>query len=112
MSKLVYNPGEMDQRVSVLREARTDDGMGGASVELTTLFEAWAHVRPRSGTEQFIADRVSAEATYLFVIRYRDTVRDDDIIQWQGVNYNIRMIQTRGPRKLYLEIEAERGVGQ
>ena len=39
-------------------------------------------------------------------------VKEDDYISWQGVNYNIRHIPSVGPRSLYSEFYAERGVAQ
>ena len=108
----MFRPGEMDKRVSIIRESRTDDGMGGSTVSETTVDTVWCHVRPRSGSEQDFADRVNGQALYLFVIRYRSDILESDRIRWEGVDYNIRFISDKGPRNLYLEIDAERGVGQ
>lgn len=107
-----FRPGEMDQRVSIKREQRTPDGMGGSPVTFSTVATVWAHVRPLRGNELEAFDRVNGEAGYLFVLRYTDDVEESDRLEWEGVDYNIRFIKSQGARHLYLEIEAERGVGQ
>lgn len=107
-------PGEMDQRISIIRETTTPDGVGGQTVATAELFPAWAEVTPGSGSEQDRHDRLSGEAMYTFRIRNRRdfTIQENDRIQWEGRQYNIRFIQRPGPRQLYLMIEAERGVAQ
>ena len=108
----MYHPGEMNERVQIIRETRTSDGAGGQTLSLTTLASVWAHVRPRSGREMERFDRVNASAMYLFVIRYRTDVEESDRILWKGEYYNIRYIAQGTGRALYLEIDAERGVAQ
>ena len=108
----MYHPGEMNERVQIIRETRTSDGAGGQTLSLTTLASVWAHVRPRSGREMERFDRVNASAMYLFVIRYRTDVEESDRILWKGEFYNIRYIAQGTGRALYFEIDAERGVAQ
>lgn len=106
-----FRPGELDQKITIKRETLTGDGMGGNTSTLTNVAaDLWAHVRPRSGREVAEHNRVEAPAKYLFVVRYRDDIREDDRIDWNGETYNIRAILTRGSRSAYLEMDAERGV--
>lgn len=107
-----YDVGELDQRVPIKRQTRVSDNMGGYTTTDTTVATVWAHVRPKRGREQGIHDKVEAPALYVFVIRYRSDILDSDRITWNGADYNIRAILTRGGRKMFLEIEAERGVAQ
>lgn len=104
-----YYIGELDQLVSIQREARTADSMGGASVAWTTVANVRALVRPMSGREVERAQKVGTEAMYLVVIYRRDDVRESDTILWNGIRLNIRVARHR-PRSLFLELEAERGV--
>lgn len=107
----MFRPGEMDQLITIQRETLADDGYGGQTVTLTNVAtDLFCHVRPRSGKEGEEYQRLNAEATYMFVIRYRDDLREDDRIIWNGVQYNIRTILGRGGRSMYLEIDATRGV--
>lgn len=109
----MYRVGELDKLITIQREVHTPDGRGGQSVSLTNVVtDLFAHVRPRTGREGEQYDRVNATATYLFVIRYRDDLRESDRIVWDGVQYNIQAILTRGGRSMFLEIDATRGVAQ
>lgn len=107
-----WMPGELDQKITIQRESLTSDGMGGSTVSVSTLASVWAKVIARSGREREYADRVNAEGAYTFVIRWRGDVLESDRITWRGEDYNIRAIAQVGGRKLYLEIDAERGVAQ
>ena len=109
---MTYRAGELDQRITIKRETLTTDNMGGSTTTDTDVASVWAHVRPRSGRELGIHDKVEAPAMYLFVIRYRSDLLENDRIVWDGQEYNIRVIRSKGGRKLYLEIDAERGVTQ
>lgn len=108
----MYTPGELDQRVTFERLSRTPDGQGGNTDAWAAIATVWAHARPRSGKENTQFERVNGEASYLFVVRYRSDLKDADRVVWGGVAYNIRLINERGTRRLYLEIDAERGVAQ
>lgn len=109
---MYYDVGELDQRIDVKRDTLTSDGMGGSTTTTSTVATLWSHVRPKRGREVALHDKVEAPALYIFAIRYRSDLRDSDYITWNGADYNIRAILTRGGRKMFLEIEAERGVTQ
>jgi len=107
-----YAPGELDQRVTITRESLAGDGMGGSVLTTSAVATVWAHVRPKSSRERVHSERLGGESTYLFVLRYRSDIRESDRLVWGGVSYNIRGINTRGGRELYIELDAERGVAQ
>lgn len=106
--------GELDQRIKIRREAEVSDGLGGQTLTVSTLAEVWAHVRPATGSERAIFERLDAQATYVFTIRNRPdiTIEHNDRIEWDGVDYNIRFPAYPGKREMYFEITAERGVAQ
>ena len=108
-----YRPGELDQRINIKREILVDDVMGGQEVTLTNIATCIsAHSRNLSGKESERYDRLNATSLNMFVVRYRDDLREDDRIEWGSVEYNIRHIPNNGSRKNYTEIIAERGVAQ
>jgi len=106
-----YRPGELDQRITIKREILTDDGLGGQDITLTNIATCIsAHSRNLSGKESERYDKLNATSLNIFVVRYRDDLREDDRIEWDGNSYNIRHIPNNGGRKLYTEILAETGV--
>jgi len=108
-----YRSGELDQFITIYRDTETDDGMGGQDLTRTNVVEdLYCYVRPLSGSESKKFEKLNAEMTNLFVVRYRDDVLESDRILWGSEEYNIRAIQKAGSRKLFLEIYAERGVAQ
>ena len=109
---MTFRPGELDKRITLRRESLTPDGQGGNHLTVADYDTVWAHVRPLSGREREQFDRVNAEASYLFVIRNRQDIRENDRVLWEGVEYNIRLIKGRAGRPLYLEIIGDRGVAQ
>lgn len=109
---MAYRTGELDQRVTFQREVRHDDDMGGYSLSWENMFTTWAHAHPMSGGEREHSDRLNAQASYRFVIRYRTDFDETNRIMWDGIPYNIRYIGTRGRRAAHIEITAERGVAQ
>lgn len=106
-------PGELTERIAFYRKtAGADDGMGGKPITKTLLATVSAKVISKSGREALRADRINAETAYLFVIRKRSDILPSDVIVWRGVTFNISNISDEGPRPLYLEISADRGVAQ
>lgn len=106
---MTYRVGELDQRVKILRQQLTPDGMGGNSLSWVDLGEVWAHVRPKGGREVTEFDRVNGQASYLFVVRNGLDIKDSDTLEWDGVPFNISVRKQPKKRALYMEIEADRG---
>jgi SPP1 family predicted phage head-tail adaptor len=109
-----YRIGELDQRIEFYRKVRTPDGQGGFTTSEVLQTTVWALIRATGGNEVFKYEKLEAPASYMFVIRYNSEldIREDDLIKWNGDSYNIRSIQQRSTRRMYLEIVAERGVAQ
>lgn len=104
----------MDRQITLQSMTRTNDSMGGGAeawANYASFPTVWAQVMPGRGREELNGDRVEAVALYTFVIRNRTDISETDRIVWDSVAYNIRRIERRGPRPLYLYIHAERGVG-
>jgi SPP1 family predicted phage head-tail adaptor len=105
-------PGKLDQRIAIQRETLTDDGYGGQNVSLSTLATVWAEIVPLVGREQEYGQQLQASNIVTFNIRYRDDIKLDDRVLWNGEQYNIRALPPPSTRKMYRMIEAERGVAQ
>ena len=109
---MAFRPGELDQRITIMRDVETPDGYGGNTTAPTLIHTLWALVRPISGNEITDYDRINAKAKYLFVVRYPIDILDSDRIEWEGTSFNIRLRKEPKGRDLYMQIEAERGVAQ
>jgi len=102
----------MDQRVTFQEVTRVADSMGGAAETWANLSinpTVWAKVQPLRGNEVMRADRVEALGLYIVTIRNRSDISEKNRMVWGSENYNIRRIERRGTRALYLQFEAERG---
>lgn len=107
--------GRMDQQVTFQRKALTADGAGGSTeawANFTSNPTVWAAVKTRVGREVMVEGRMTAQSPVTFTIYSRDDVTELDRIVWVGENYQIRNIVRHGGRKLFLEIDAERGAAQ
>ena len=107
-----HRPGELKEPITINRETLTSDGMGGNTLAINVLHSTRAKVTPMSGRESADFDQLTSHSMYTFVIRRRSGIQENDRITWLGTQYNIRSIPDSGPRDLYLELMAERGVAQ
>jgi SPP1 family predicted phage head-tail adaptor len=103
-------PGKIDQMVALERRSATADGIGGTIYAWSEFACVWASVVARGARESMDQERMSAAGVYRFTIRHRDDIDETCRIMWQGEAYNVRAVHRTGGRKLYLEIDAERGV--
>ena len=104
--------GKLGQRITLQRQVETPDGGGGlvriwANVPHNAC--PWADVKAKAGREGLDEGRMNATYVVVFTIYNRTDLSEKDRIVWNGENYNIRGILRMGDRKLYLQIEAERG---
>ena len=105
--------GRMDQRISLQRQIEAPDGGGGVVRtwgNVATNACPWANVKAKAGREGLDEGRTNATYVVVFTIYNREDLSEKDRIVWNGETYNIRGILRMGDRKLYLQIEAERGV--
>lgn len=107
-----YKPGNLDQRIRILRQTQTPDGSGGFDVTTAEVYSLAAKVRVKGGAEVFKYEKVEAPQIYVFTVRQGASlvVKQTDIIEWLGNQFNIRSPLIKNPRHMYLDIEAETGV--
>jgi len=106
----MYQAGELDQIINISRWLYTDDGQGGQEKQLSVIcYDLYAKQRPMTGNESDRYDKLNAVGMSVFVIRYDDDIKENDLIEWNGKKFNIRYLKDYGSRSLYLEIFAEFG---
>ena len=107
--------GQMRERVSFKRTARTKRSDGGYDTSLTTLSTVWASVEPVAAREGEQAGRLYGSTSYMITVYNSSKPSDlttDDMLTWVtggNVNFNIRGIRQAGRRGSFTEIIAERG---
>lgn len=104
-------PGDLDQRVTIIRLEQTQDEYGNPTTTETTVGTVRCHVEPVRGQERVIADRQRGVQTYKLVGRNQGdwkTVTTGDVLRWDGDDLNVRSAPKTG-RALYREVEAEAG---
>jgi SPP1 family predicted phage head-tail adaptor len=100
----------LDQLITISRKAQTQQADGSLQTTLTKLADAYAAAYPMKGDERRASMQTEERADYRFHIHYRADLRADDVITWNGQQFNIRFIADKGPGSVYLMIEAEKGV--
>lgn len=107
--------GRMDQQITFQRKVQTPDGGGGVTeawANFASNATVWAAVKTRVGREVMVEGRMTAQSPTTFTVHYRSDVSETDRILCDGEAYQIRNVIRHGGRKLFLEIDAERGAAQ
>ena len=108
----MYHPGALDQIISIYSIETESDNYGGEREVERLISKEWALAKPLNGGEKKDQERLHDTAKYLFVIRFRKDIKEDQFVKWDGATFQIRYVPSKGSRKLYLEIEAERNANQ
>ena len=105
--------GRLNKRIAIKRERQIDDGSGGKISSFATLSEAWASVFNGSGSENYTFKAVFGLNNYVFVVRNRADIAilTSDIVEFNGVQMNIKHVNRVDNMDLYLTIECEQGLG-
>lgn len=103
--------GRLDKRITLQSYTATADAYGQKVETYSTLATVWAWVKYASGSERILANRETAVADCIFVIRYRSTVTEKTRISYDSVLYDIIHIATSTDgRKRYMELTAVKRV--
>lgn len=102
--------GKLRHSIQLQRKERTDDGMGGFSVEWITYATAKAYVETRPGKEVVIGERLDASQIIRATIRYRAEVDETDRVIYKGKAHNIRSVSNVEGLDKWLLLDMERGV--
>lgn len=63
--------GDLNRRIRIEQESKTQDAVGGVSRTWSTVATVWASIEPLNGREYFEAKTTNQEITTRFRIRYR-----------------------------------------
>ena len=100
--------GRMDRLVTLEYKTVSQNDHGEEIETWTAKATIWAGKKDFRGTEFFGAQQVNAEATGIFIIRYRDDVNTEDYrLTYEGDTYDIKAVAELGRRAgLELMVEA------
>lgn len=107
--------GQMDHLITFQEPITQSDGAGGLEEtwqDFATDPTVWAEIQPLYGNERILDGARNASGAWIFKVYNRTDVTERDRILVDGEPYNISRIMRRGPRELYLSIEAVRGMAQ
>jgi len=90
--------------------SKTPDAAGNLSITWDTYATVRGHVRPISGTERVMAERIDAITRVRAVIRYNPAVKEGDRAIIDGRAHQIRAALNLEYRNKWLELHLEAGV--
>ena len=106
--RLVYNAGEFNIKISIMRETITTDAQGFKVATLTELIAPYAKVKTTKGFTLIANGSDFEKATTNFTIRYPVTqITRDDIIVYKGKRYEILYLNNVDEADILLEIQAK-----
>lgn len=94
-----FKSPQLNQRILLQTKVETQSDTGFMTVSWAYYLSVWANVKPFRGREYHEADRVNAETTSWFLIRYRRGLSPTMRIVYEGRNYDILDIQEVGKRE-------------
>lgn len=98
--------GELNRRVTLLRPVTSIGAAGGVTVTYESAGRVWAKVKDVSGREFFAAQKVNAEITTTFLIRWRGDIGAEWRIRHRDRDYDIVALPEVGNRDEGLQIMA------
>lgn len=98
--------GDLRETVTIYREVRESDGMGGYSVVYAPVAEIAARVRPLNGRELMVNESLSSEITHTVLVRWTAELQPDDLLGWRDSVLVIDPPVDIEARQRYYEISA------
>lgn len=99
------NPGQMRDRITFLTEKTIPGPVPHQGYE--PFVSVWAQVEYLKGREFWSAKAVNAETTVTFMIRYRNDIKSDMLVEFQGNQYNITAILPVDNKKSYILVHGK-----
>lgn len=101
----MINAGELNRRVTIQYQAKTQDTDGAEIVTWTDLDTVWAKIETLQGREYFAAQQVKSEASSKITIRYKTGL--DTTMRFKYGNRHLYMlnmqdVNERGEELLFL----------
>ena len=81
--------GKLDQQITLQSLSVTSNDFGEVIKGYSDVATVWGHVISRRGTESFEASRMGSDRQIKVKLRFRDDIKTDWRIGWDGEFYNV-----------------------
>jgi len=105
-----YSPGLLREPVVFQRQAKVSIGGGATQVTYVDEFTVRAYMKPMSGYERMMAERLDAQTRNRLVIRFLPGLTESHRAVIRGKAYNIRAIMNPDFRNRWMEVDLDGGV--
>ena len=100
--------GALNRKISVLQKAATADSDGfNSSEKWSILLEPWAQVITTGGGEFYAAQKLNAETSAVFKVRYTTKINTSHRIAYGGHIYEILNIADPDGKRIMLNVSAK-----
>ena len=85
-----------DKKITIYKKVITEDSIGGQITKYQPIHpgKLWAYVRQLSATEYFAAAAVQNKEEMLFTVNWRPDITPQMYIEYKGVWYDIKRVDT------------------
>lgn len=102
--------GMLNRQLTFERATKTRVSGGGYDYTWSPIKTLWGKITPKIGTEKTHAGKLRATNFVKIIVRYTTALKESDIINYRGDDYEIRSIINTEEADLWIEILAEKGV--
>lgn len=103
-----YSADKLREPFELRRKSSTPDGAGGFTEGEATQGTHFAEVRPLRGQERQVGDGTTHQVELLFVVYAGVGVLPKDVIVYNGLRFDVRLVQPAGLSD-FQEVEAATG---
>lgn len=83
---------KLRHRIDIQSMKRISDGMGGGDIAWTMIAQVWSQIIPLNGSEFYDAQQTQAPITHKIIMRYREGVKPDMRIVYDGRFFEIQSV--------------------
>lgn len=103
---MITDPGQMDRRVTFQQSTETRNGNGEPVYAWSTYADRWAKIEYGSGSDVVEGDRLLAQSTVKFLVRYDARINKGMRIKYKHLFYNVIRLTEQG-RNDFLILDCE-----
>jgi len=100
---------QLRQKLTLQREVRTNDDVGGYVRSWVDVADLWAEIIPMRGNEKLFGNQVQAVVTHKIKLRYREGVTPEMRLMYDNRVFNVRHVINVSEMSEVLELLAEEG---